>query len=300
MSRAKNIEEIKEFMFNNYNNEYDVLDSHFINGKTKFEIKHKSCNTIFYHTFGELNGGRVCPKCGLKNRKSSMKKTTESFKIEVSKIVQDEYEVLGEYVNNKTKIKMKHNKCGYEYLVRPNDFQQGYRCPKCSLLLKESESLILIKSILKENNISFKEEVKFKNLKYKRKLIVDLYIKEFNLVIEFDGQQHFLTRGSCKFNTSIHECVKRDWIKNNFFKNTGTKFLRIHYSLCDNNLRKIINNIIENKELALEIVDKFCLYYYNGYETFNELKYYSSRSPIYFSEFAEDIEKMKRLTCLPS
>ena len=49
MSRAKNIEEIKEFMFNNYNNEYDVLDSHFINGKTKFEIKHKSCNTIFYH-----------------------------------------------------------------------------------------------------------------------------------------------------------------------------------------------------------------------------------------------------------
>lgn len=68
-----------------------------------------------------------CPSCS-----NNIRKDTEMFKKEVFKWVGDEYTVLGEYQNNSTPVTMRHNKCGKEYSVRPNDFQQGYRCPFCS------------------------------------------------------------------------------------------------------------------------------------------------------------------------
>ena len=60
------------------------------------------------------------------------RKTTREFKQEVYNLVGNEYSVLGEYITNKTKIKMRHNKCGYEYEVTPNSFlSTGNRCREC-------------------------------------------------------------------------------------------------------------------------------------------------------------------------
>lgn len=42
-----------------------------------------------------------------------------------------DYEVLSEYVNNSTKVRVRH-KCGYEYEVTPGHLLDGRRCPKCS------------------------------------------------------------------------------------------------------------------------------------------------------------------------
>lgn len=61
------------------------------------------------------------------------RKTTEEFEKEVYNITKD-YIVLGEYIDAKTKIKIKHNceDChNYEYYVTPNNFLNGKRCPKC-------------------------------------------------------------------------------------------------------------------------------------------------------------------------
>ena len=56
------------------------------------------------------------------------------FKNEVYELVKDEYTVLSDkYINNKTKIKMKHNKCGFEWEVTPHNFlNNNTRCPYCS------------------------------------------------------------------------------------------------------------------------------------------------------------------------
>ena len=60
-----------------------------------------------------------------------MKKTTEIFSNEVHEKWNKEYEVCGEYINNKTPILMRHCICGKEYLVRPDNFLKGTRCPNC-------------------------------------------------------------------------------------------------------------------------------------------------------------------------
>lgn len=67
-------------------------------------------------------------------------KTTDLFKSEIFDLVNDEYTLLSEYVNAKTHVIMRHNKCLNEYPVSPNHFLNGRRCPKCSLGLKPKEN----------------------------------------------------------------------------------------------------------------------------------------------------------------
>ncbi|MBU9707134.1 DUF2726 domain-containing protein [Paenibacillus sp. AK121] len=43
-----------------------------------------------------------------------------------------EYTVLGEYKKAKEKVLIKHNICGHEYLVEPDKFLAGRRCPVCA------------------------------------------------------------------------------------------------------------------------------------------------------------------------
>lgn len=62
---------------------------------------------------------------------------TEIYKERVKKQVGNEYEVLGEYVDyNYTKIKMRHNTCGYEYDILPDTFLMGVSCAKCGGTLR--------------------------------------------------------------------------------------------------------------------------------------------------------------------
>ena len=72
------------------------------------------------------------------------KSNTEEYKKIVYDLVGDEYTVIGEYVNDKTKIRMKHNVCGKDdWYVTPCHFKdrenkKGTRCPKCNGNLKST------------------------------------------------------------------------------------------------------------------------------------------------------------------
>ena len=56
----------------------------------------------------------------------------EEFKKEVFDLVGAEYSALSNYVNSKTKIRVKHEKCGCEYETLPSAFLAGFRCPSCA------------------------------------------------------------------------------------------------------------------------------------------------------------------------
>ena len=61
------------------------------------------------------------------------RKNLEQYKQEVYDLVGDEYTILGdEYKTNKDHILTRHNLCGNEYMVTPNGFLYGKRCPVCS------------------------------------------------------------------------------------------------------------------------------------------------------------------------
>lgn len=80
------------------------------------------------------------------------RKTNEEYVKEVKDLVGDEYTFLEEYVNAKTNILVRHNKCGHEYKVVPNNFLRGTRFPLC-YNRKRSKSLL-------KSEETFQKEVK--------------------------------------------------------------------------------------------------------------------------------------------
>lgn len=118
--------EFKLRVYNAVKDEYHFLDP-YINTRTHLHVNHEKCGKIYTVTPHDFLSGRRCPFCSGK-----MKKSTEIFAKEVSQLTNNEYSVKGDYINNKTKILMFHNKCQHEFYMRPDCFISGTRCPHCN------------------------------------------------------------------------------------------------------------------------------------------------------------------------
>lgn len=119
----------------------------------------------------------------------------KSFKEKVFYLVGNEYEVIGDYINNKTKILMRHNNCGNEYEVSPTNFIQGKRCPICSRKAGASKQK-------KRTTESFAKEVK------------DLTDGEYEVIGEYVNAN---TKVMVRHNTCGHEygILPRSFIRGN-------------------------------------------------------------------------------------
>jgi len=243
------LEILKKEMPDNY--EYI---SGFKSYKTYCNFKHTICGYEFSTTPSYLVRGRGCPKCG-----GTKRKTNEEFLEEIKKFPDsNEYFFLESYINDRTKIKVKHITCGYEYMISPSCFLRGRRCPSCDK--RNSYAIKSIKNILDKNNIQYKTEyapgLKGNGNGY---LKYDIFIPSKNLLIEFDGEQHF----RFVFHTSLEKFKiqhKYDIIKNDYIKNTKYTLIRIPYR---HNVRvsRIMQAIIDKK--SSETIEKFKLYLIN-------------------------------------
>ena len=235
--RISHEEFIKRLNEKNLLEDYEII-SKYINNRTKIKIKHIKCNNIFEMTPNNfLNDQQGCIYCF-----KTPKKTVEGFKKEVNDLTNGEYSLLSDkYINNKTKVKMKHNKCGYEYMVTPYHFIQGRRCPKC----RESKGEKRIERWLIKNNIQYKKQYKIDDCKYKNPLPFDFKLDYEDggiLLIEYDGIQH--EKGYYIYNEEGFNLQKiRDDIKDNYCKNHKIDLLRISYKDFDN-IEKILEESI--------------------------------------------------------
>ena len=230
---SKTHEQFQKELHDKLGDEYELL-SRYKNTHTKVKMKHLKCGNIWETTPSSmLHQNTKCPFCS-----GNIKKTTEQFKEEVYKLFGDEYDVLGEYNGAHTPILMKHNKCGNSWYVRPSNFLNYHSCIFCSPRSKGEDKIV---DILKEKNISFEREKRFDGCKNQKKLPFDFYLNDFNIVIEYDGIQHFKP----SFNEKEFKNIKiNDEIKNKFCKDNNIKLIRIPYwefENIENILKSVIN-----------------------------------------------------------
>ena len=108
---------------------------------TKVEIQ---CNEghKYFVIPSKFKIGRRCPICAGQH--------LETAKLEFIKQVESEnYKLLGEYINNRTKVEIQCDK-GHRYFVIPSSFKQGYRCPICSGNHPETAKLNFVKQVNEE------------------------------------------------------------------------------------------------------------------------------------------------------
>ena len=152
--KRKTTEQFKKEVYDLVGDEYEVLGE-YVTANNKILIRHNTCGHEYMVKPSNFLSNNRCPKCNITRIKQCNKNNKSIlFKEKVKELVGDEYEVLGEYKSSNSKILIRHNKCGYEYLISPNNFLVGRRCPNCIDIVKKEIGRT------NWNDILFREKVK--------------------------------------------------------------------------------------------------------------------------------------------
>lgn len=221
--------------------------SDYLGANNKLLVKHVLCQNIYEVTWSHFQTGIRCPKCKYLRLKELFSFDNQKIDKKMYELVGNEYIRIGKYVNNSTKMRVKHALCENVYEVKWGDFQQGVRCPKCNESKGEKE----ISNILNLLNIKYTSQKRFKECRHKRSLPFDFYIKnkKSKLLIEFDGRQHFESVEIFGGEEGLRETQIRDNIKNDFALSKNIPLLRIPYTEQDN-----IKQILTNKLKELNFI----------------------------------------------
>lgn len=235
----RDINKLKQEIYSLVKDEYTVLSDQYKDANTHILIRHNVCGHEYPVTPHKFLLGTRCPKCF-----GGVKGNIKDFKEKVYKLVENEYEVLGEYINARTHIQIKHNICQHDYPVTPDNFLRGRRCPYCS----ESYGEIKIRLLLEQYNIPFEKEYIFEDLlsDLSNPLRFDFCIFENNnkqkikLLIEYDGVFHYKKQFE-EHNFELQQTY--DKRKNKYCKEHNIKLLRIPYWKFDN-VEKILIKVL--------------------------------------------------------
>ncbi|HBI7133090.1 TPA: hypothetical protein K8N02_000270 [Clostridium perfringens] len=219
-------------------NENYKLIKEYVNNKTKVELECDKGHRYFVVPYSFKRGFR-CPICSGYNK-------PETSKLDFMNQVKNEgYKVLGEYVNSKTKVEVECDK-GHRYLVKPNHFKGGSRCPHCNTI---SHGETLTKKILDEYSCKYESQKKFDGLTGLNggQLSYDFFVDDY-LLIEIQGKQHYkpikLYGGLEQFKQQQeHDRLKRDYAKEH-----GYELLEIPYFGAKDldKLEKILRDRLED------------------------------------------------------
>jgi len=228
-----------------HNNKYDYSLVEYTYSTDKVEIicpLHGNFNQVAI----THKSGKGCPLCG--NLIVANRKTQEEFLMEASQAHCGLYDYSKvKYINDKTKVIIICKIHG-DFLQQPGShIRQTQGCPKCN----SSNGELLISSLLSKINVLNIREKRFDGCRYKRSLPFDFYLPEYNLVIEYDGVQHFRPinfNGTFKTKESLLENFEltklKDKIKNDFCKLEGIKMIRISYKDKDKLNEKILKELL--------------------------------------------------------
>lgn len=211
-----------------HDNKFEYLDD-YTGNKEKMTIKCLRCGKIFRQRASNHLRGQGCPFCANHVLKTKDQFEEESIKVHgEGKFSYDEFE----YKGNRRKGKIKCLKCRMVFMQSPSNHLKGQGCPYCN----ESKGENRIKNWLMEKNIRFEAQKRFKDCRNKKTLPFDFYLPDYDMCIEYQGEQHYSPKmyigksGSEVIGTDIYNKQRlHDQIKRDYCKDCGIRLLEIRY-----------------------------------------------------------------------
>lgn len=240
----------------------------------KLPYFHVDCGQVHYISPHNFTSGKRCPYCNrghrfkLGERKGfhtgTPKKTNAQYVKELKQAHGNDIVLLDKYKDSTTRLHFRCMKCGHKFFNLPNDQlrsncrfcvardkvrtrKQNYRMPSPGWSNGEK----LIATYLFNKRITYQYSVTFPGLKDINSLTYNFYIPSLDLLIEYQGVQHY---NPCTWNKrySIQEAKvrfakqqKHDRIKKNFAKENDLQLICISYK-------------VKTLDKLSSILDKYC------------------------------------------
>jgi very-short-patch-repair endonuclease/ribosomal protein S27AE len=243
-----NTEEFIKRAIKKHGDRYDYSEVKYANSLNDIIIICKEHGKFYQNPSIHLQGSN-CPRCHFDSLMSSAKRFIEKAK----KIHGKKYDY--------SEIKYKHSRIPVTIICKehgkfsqtPTIHLQNKGCPQCSASKGETKIL----NWLSLNKIKFIPEKRFSTCKNKKTLPFDFFLPDHNLIIEYDGLQHFLS-GICKrfSKKRIDKIRHHDCIKNEFCIENHINLLRIPYTEFSR-IEIILESILNKPVPASNIVPFF-------------------------------------------
>jgi len=211
-----------------HGNKYDYSDVNYIDRYTYVNIKCLVHGVFLQRPSDHLNGNG-CKKCI-----GRYVSDTESFIIKANKIHNNRYiydKTL--YVKNSDKLEIFCKHHGY-FQQFASIHLRGSGCPRCC----NSRGELLIYKYLSSNSIEHIQQYTYKNCKNILCLRFDFYLPNYNILIEFNGLQHYKPINFFGGKKAFKKQVKKDNIKKKYCKDNNITLIIIRY---DQNIFDALN-----------------------------------------------------------
>lgn len=134
--------------------------------------------------------------------------------------------------------------CGKEYEIYANNLTQN--CTTSCGCVKESHGEQKIREILLKNNISFENQKTFSDFCYPDTKGIpryDFYLPDYNILIEYDGEQHFKVAFNWDTQEKFNQRQFYDKLKNKYALQNNITLIRIPYTHYNNLcIEDLLNN----------------------------------------------------------
>lgn len=179
--------------------------------------------------------GHGCKVCAYEERGKRMRHDINYVKDRIESVNGNKLLNPEDYKDTFTRNLNIQCKCGNIFTTSFSNYDKHgvNTCFSCSC--KESSGEERIRKFLESNKIAFIQEKRFVDCRDKRSLPFDFYLPTNNLIIEFDGIQHFEEVGYGNHKIT----AEHDKIKNQYCKDNNITLLRIPY-WEGNNIEDII------------------------------------------------------------
>ncbi|MDB4204988.1 endonuclease domain-containing protein [Polaribacter sp.] len=192
---------------------------------TVFCSEHKKTHTEKLNNILKSYG---CPDCSEENQRRNRRTDEETLLRQVFETHREFITIVNpeEYVNTETRIKfLCHKKRHGVFEATPHSIISGNGCPICKMSKGERKILFW----LRDENINHKYQFRVKKHKGLGHFIFDFLLTEKNIIIEYDGRQHFMAVEAWGGEEAFKKNQKIDKLKDEFARLKGWRMLRIHY-----------------------------------------------------------------------
>lgn len=165
----------------------------------------------------DANSG--CKKCYAERLRDEMSMGIDEYKRRLS-IIHPSIEVIGEYINNSTPIEMYCKEHDYYFSLSPASMLNRLSCCSKSRVTYKEEQMC---QLLERWGYNITRQKTFDGCEDIRNLSYDVYLDDFNIAIEFQGEQHYqIVRYSGESDaeaiwrldyTQYHDQLKKEYCK---------------------------------------------------------------------------------------